>query len=277
MPAFASMSNKPNKSYEIWNKLRMPFVIPCDYSHLHECEWEVFDFGHAGCRKCGAHHVCLNGSCVQLEHTSEGTFCLITGMCIREKNFVANEFDDTYPTYVRQRNMAVMPENNNIVLREHIDDHIQCFFAKEQTLHKTLLHQDKGRLSRSCEDANNLWLDDDLLKQLMSHTQQAIGRLVCICKCKLKMKIKNAEIRNICIGLMYLMKTGIRVHDVCILPHVEAFKQLLPMESTLAKRHDFKPKFITDVENKFKFFFRDVDAKQFIHLGLHLKSVDDSI
>ena len=114
--------------------------------------------------------------------------------------------------------------------------------------------------------------DAQKIADLLAYAKLSINRLVCVCKWKLHMKIKQAEIRNISIGLLYLMKTGIRVHNVCVLPCIEEFHHMLPPESTLIKNHNFKPKHITDVENKFKFFFRDVNMSEFGKLGLHLQT-----
>ena len=245
-------------TYQLWKKMRMPFTIPHQFAHLHTCEWETIDSGEAACIQCGAHHVCGDGKCTQCEETHEGTVCLVTGVCIRTKNFTTNEFDDNYPTYVRQMNMTVMNENSNLILCENINVHVQRFFDVELA----------SKTIKTITPA----FDAQKIADLLAYAKLSINRLVCVCKWKLHMKIKQAEIRNISIGLLYLMKTGIRVHNVCVLPCIEEFHHMLPPESTLIKNHNFKPKHITDVENKFKFFFRDVNMSEFGKLGLHLQT-----
>ena len=156
--------------------------------------------------------MCGDGKCTQCEETHEGTVCLVTGVCIRTKNFTTNEFDDTYPTYVRQMNMTVMNENSNLILCENINLHVQRFFDVELASKITLA------------------FDSQRLADLLAYAKLSINRLVCVCKWKLHMKIKQAEIRNISIGLLYLMKTGIRVHNVCVLPCIEEFHYMLQLK-----------------------------------------------
>ena len=41
-----------------WHKLRSPFVLPPASISFHECEYETFDMGLAGCLLCGRVHRC---------------------------------------------------------------------------------------------------------------------------------------------------------------------------------------------------------------------------
>jgi len=60
----------------------------------------------------------------------------------------------------------------------------------------------------------------------------------------------RAYYKNFTFGMLYLMKSGIQLHGVHILPTVMALQNLLPPESQLQRRFNFKCKNITDVENK---------------------------
>ena len=68
--------------------------------------------------------------------------------------------------------------------------------------------------------------------------------------------MKSGDLRNTIFGLVYLLKTGIYVGCVAIVPRVPELEQFLPHEGQLARYFDFRAKYITDVENKCKFAFR---------------------
>lgn len=49
--------------YNIWHKVRTPFVVPqsiCDHPTQ---QWEVYDIDQAGCKLCGKHHICDISTC----------------------------------------------------------------------------------------------------------------------------------------------------------------------------------------------------------------------
>lgn len=54
--------------------------------------------------------------------------------------------------------------------------------------------------------------------------------------------------RVVVFGLLYLMRSGITIHEICVLPAISALHHMLPNESNLLKHHRFRSKFITDTE-----------------------------
>ena len=62
------------------------------------------------------------------------------------------------------------------------------------------------------------------------------------------MGIRRNDMRVVVFGLLYLMRSGITIHEICVLPAISALHDMLPNESNLLKHHRFRSKFITDTE-----------------------------
>ena len=65
-----------------WRRIRGPFCLPRGL-HGHKCDrhWEVIDGGLAGCRLCGAMHLCFRRSCPTI-CSNEGLVCSVTSVCL---------------------------------------------------------------------------------------------------------------------------------------------------------------------------------------------------
>jgi hypothetical protein len=70
------------------------------------------------------------------------------------------------------------------------------------------------------------------------------------------MSIKPTEVQRITVGLLYLMRCGVAVNGVVVLPQYPEMRKLLPPENTLLKSYGIHPKFITETENRLKFSIR---------------------
>lgn len=114
--------------HRIWSTMHAPFLLPTSvcshqwggsgfgaantaqpFSGMHlvqsrckpadressDTAWQVYDFNQAGCILCGVMHICFDGLC-PVQQNSEGyNICTITGMCVKELNFSAEEYIDT--------------------------------------------------------------------------------------------------------------------------------------------------------------------------------------
>ena len=76
----------------LWTALRQPFVLPKASFGFHECQWERLDLDVLGCVLCGTIHACADGRCQNTEEVEDGHVCVLSGVVIREKRFVATEF-----------------------------------------------------------------------------------------------------------------------------------------------------------------------------------------
>ena len=247
----ANCEYSPEQLYSVWYELRRPFAVPTTATNTHKCVWEIFSTGQAGCLLCAKHHQCSIDVCDNVERASDGTFCTITGMCIKAQNLQINEFEDVYPTYMKQSFVCIPTENTNTILHDRVNEYLTNFLRLPYVVEQMDLFASLNRA------------------QLFKMLSSSIYSLMCICKSKLNMKIKYSEVCSVTIGLLYMMRTGIRAHNICVLPQIPILSKILPAESMLIKLYNFRPKNITDVENKFKFHLRGVPLKKFQHLGLH--------
>ena len=69
------------------------------------------------------------------------------------------------------------------------------------------------------------------------------------------------EVKTYVVGLLYLMRAGVIVKNQQVITKVEILECLLPSENLLESIFGFKSKNITDIENRFKFFFRQISMQ----------------
>ena len=86
--------------------------------------------------------------------------------------------------------------------------------------------------------------------------------------------LRGMETRTLVFGLLYLMRTGMTAHSVCLMPAIPKLVHLLPNESLLPKLFGFEAKFITEVENRFKFMLRMCTTAEIQRMGFRDVDVD---
>lgn len=84
--------------------------------------------------------------------------------------------------------------------------------------------------------------------------------------------ITESKIKDIAIGLLYLMRSGVTMHGIVLLPKCTILCKLLPLETQLETNFKTKSKVITETENLVKTIFRTVTAESLRDYGVH--SVD---
>ena len=112
--------------------------------------------------------------------------------------------------------------------------------------------------------------DDEYQAAVAEQCVRQLRSTLPICNKHLSMNIKRTEMRTAVFDLLFLMRSGICIHDICVLPGITALCKMLPNESNLMKHFDFKSKNITEIENKFKFHLRHADRRQMYNMGFHL-------
>jgi len=271
----------------VWHKLRSPFALPPSSAGFHQCEWETFDMGVAGCLLCGSIHQCSRQLCTQLQQIEDATVCEITGCVVHKSNFVANEFDDT--AMLRNSSSAGILQG---VLSDDIEHYVrllltsrQSMQAHEQELAKITSKFNGYMLSGGtthtcifkCLEASMRRLHSarvlphrfDLAEReaIVHAASQHIGFLVVCTRCRMPHMLRGLDNRTLVFGLLYLMRTGMTAHSVCLMPAITKLVHLLPNESLLPKLFSFKAKHITEVENRFKFMLRTCTAVDIQRMG----------
>ena len=111
----------------------------------------------------------------------------------------------------------------------------------------------------------NLALREKVLRDI----KQVLRHVLNMCRSQWHVNIKPLEIRIYVVGLVYLMRSGVITHNIQVIPCYPILTYLLPAENLLQSVFGIKSKFITDIENKFKYFFRQIPVKNLIKLGFH--------
>lgn len=82
-----------------------------------------------------------------------------------------------------------------------------------------------------------------------------------------KMHLKFTDTINIATGTLYLMRAGVHMHGLCVVPQHATLKHMLPPESTLDLQFGIRPKSITDAENHIKFSLRTASYHSLLQAG----------
>ena len=80
--------------------------------------------------------------------------------------------------------------------------------------------------------------------------------------------VTDTKLRPTTIGLLYMLRNGIVVHELVVLPRLPLLERLLPLESHLDVLFGVKAKCITETENVVKIIFRSVTKQQLIDAGV---------
>lgn len=254
----------------LWQCLRRPFPLSSSMQKYHQCEWEVFDMGVAGCLLCGAIHRCEAGQCPRV-HTEDAEVCTITGFCVRGQIFAESEYSDTVASYNMGRTLH---DKETTVSRDLIQDMVEQlltspnsikayhmeqkrFCVKMQTHLQQLIHaqRDTGvNLVSVIEQAlvlasanKGLLSKYNLqLRKACVHTCTVfISYIINVCMYLSLMPVRPSDVRILVFGLVYLMRTGVLIENVEVIPRLAVLQQILPPENTLMTVHEYRPKYIT--------------------------------
>lgn len=268
----------------------------------HRHEWEPIDIDSAGCLVCGIIHSCGDGGCIVIP-TEDAEVCTITGLCVRDRIWAETEYADTIASYNMGPGLSARPPT---VDRSVVVTYVQQLLTSENSLRSYRMEMARFRCKvqtmiqheiSACGargvnlvqvietvfrnlEGNRLLLpkcDGKMRMYIVNEVSDFICFLVNTCTFYLKMTARASETRVLVFGLLYLMRTGVVVDGNCVIPRVAVLKALLPAENTLQSHHDFRPKFITDVENKFKFMFRSMQGSELRMLSLQSRKVSSSV
>lgn len=276
----------------VWRHLHTPFELCAAARGLHDCEWQLFDADRAGCRRCSYIHVCSADSC-SLVQTEESMVCEITGLCLVPKNFVQSQYSDC----VGYQGGATTSETARVQLGEvrkvvqHVLASDRAEACRARTLEKVHARMHsclqaaiasagadlfnavamiEGSLSAVCQRVD---IPCALPAADMARVVEACAREICmlmsIAYYKLRMPTRPSDMRDNVVGLLFLMRTGITVHDVCVLPRLPLLRFVLPIENMLPKVFGIQSKTVTDVENRYKMNIRQLSRQQLWAAGFN--------
>jgi hypothetical protein len=124
-----------------------------------------------------------------------------------------------------------------------------------------------------------LVFEQGLRDQVARFCANAITRLMVIlnrlCPNLLSVHTNTVHTKNdyVVTGLLYLMRAGLNVHSVTLLPSCPALHYLLPLESCLLHFFGIKSKCVTEIENMVKVNIRSIDRSSLQRFGM--SSVDE--
>lgn len=277
----------------VWRHLHTPFELCAAARGLHVCEWQTFDADRAGCTRCSHVHVCGADSC-NLVQTEEAMVCDITGLCLVPKNFVQGQYSDC----VGYQGAATTSETARVQLSEvrkvvqHIlasDGAATCRARMVDKVNARLygcLQAALGAPGAPCNAVEAIELSIfnvcqrmDVPRVLpaadMARVVDTCAREICmlmsIAYHKLRMPTRPSDMRDCVVGLLFLMRTGITVHDVCVLPRLPLLRFALPIENMLPKIFGIQSKTVTDVENRYKMTIRQLSRQQLLAAGFDVQ------
>jgi hypothetical protein len=282
-----------NRNVLLWKKLRSPFALTSRMKSLHTCQWENIEIDVLGCLTCGAIHHCHADTC-EVVHTSDSTVCVISGVCVKTKNFKQEDFCDRVAPYCFCLNSLpakrIVSEStvylyiNEILCSEktrqsfHID--VRREFQKlllkfthmleNKSVQESLQHGDKTCsiihiveqiFATNGKKAEMLCCYNEALRmEYVEAVVPKITRILNFYQMHCQKSIKPMEVKTYVVGLLYLMRSGVIVNNHQVITKIEILQCLLPSENLLETIFGFKSKNITDIENRFKFFFRQIST-----------------
>ena len=275
-------SKETNVNVRIWKMLNAPFPLPpCSFKY-HSCEWEAIDVDLYGCKLCSSLHHCGKGQCVKYTVACEDyEVCSISGLCLRTTKACAEqEFFDTVLYTQNSRHLQKLSKMENIdfsFIETYVHELLlspktfELWEAKFNKIHSQIckeieaefdpnasfLAQFEKSMTGAIQRHNfSFGWNEALRRNIARKCVDQIHHTLSLCSSNIKLGIRPNELRNTVFGLVYLMRQGIIFANVSVIPKIENLFYFLPTESSLQKAYNFKPKYITDVENRCKFGFR---------------------
>lgn len=282
--SIATLSPYQSALVACWRKLREPFVLPHACNAHHKCEWQRIDIDLFGCTLCSSVHACSEQTCQDKIETEDGIVCRLSGIALRTCRFVEEEFMDNVHLTDYCSTQSIFDEELCSSEIEHIVWELLTSRTTRKIYMLGLLKQvDKMKqLVRTHESTL-----DACVQFLCFNTQErhvrpfnlsARKRMAesCVADCyhvmrtlvhAFKMHLKFTDTINIATGTLYLMRAGVHMHGLCVVPQHAILKHMLPPESTLDEHFGIRPKSITDAENHIKFSLRTASSHDLLQAG----------
>jgi hypothetical protein len=290
---------RSGSQYRAWVCMRKPFLLPIGLPG-HSCSdhWEKFDVDKAACKVCSDIHVCSARTCPSAIE-SDGVICTVTGLFLSQRLVDQHDFpmntENAFCTVAR--NPVVVFAQETPVDQSELDN-ITRILAGILTSNKTQLsitsETDKLmnkmrsvclRQMRKCRlmkrIPNLCELESYLCGHLNGHRippQSVMAsmdeRMECIrfsatAICRL-IHFMRTHCRNIpscmkqggiVVGMLYMMRSGVTIDNITVLPRIARLKHILPLEQHLPTFFKVRAKVVTEAENVIKYNMRGVNPR----------------
>ena len=246
--------------------------MPENTEHYHTCVWEKIDFDKAGCLLCGRLHLCDAITCKDVSTTNDSVICNVTG-CILRNVVITDQWSDTclpvycktethvsndIEKYIAELLMSSKTKESLVRERRKISEALESRFVHEADTAgasknaidriASVLHEVGGRIPAD--------FDADARRNLVDICLRFISPVVASIQGSQSFRSFKYNTRQLVFGLVYLMRSGVYLHDETILPKIVNMQFFVPRECYLRILFDISPSIITDTENKLKFLVR---------------------
>jgi len=287
---------KNGPQYRAWVCMRRPFLLPVGLSG-HTCGeyWEKFDVDKAACKICSNLHVCNSHTCTSIVE-NDGLICDVTGLFLGQRLVHVNDFpqhsgnyhrlESSQPSLLASDNTAVDVDNitrvlDTILLSTKTQTSIDTETIKLVTKLRTLCMRRMRQYRMQKRTPNLCDIDAYLHRSLFGHripppsiSVSCQERHACIKLAALSISRLIAFMRMHCtnvpscvkqggivVGMLYMMRTGVTIDNITVLPRIPQLKRLLPLEQHLPTFFNIRAKVVTEAENVIKYNMRGVNAR----------------
>lgn len=278
-------SKDETEAHRVWRTLRRPFRYPACREHV----WEVYDLDAAGCRKCGAMHLCASNAvdctCPLAQCDDQSRVCTITGAVLREVRHAEEEYVDTCVAPADRAHegggdcLASVAElelevarvvylllEGPVARRYRDEENARQARKVSAGLHKALRASKLRGLQGypcACRHLAEVVSQERNLRFVGSASRRLVKECVQrILACLLDLRAKGVRVAHgdkldglVC-GLLYLLRTGLTYKSHVLLGAIEEVAGCLPYENKLEAYFGISSKNICESENMVKLLFR---------------------
>jgi hypothetical protein len=283
--------------YRAWVCMRRPFLLPPGLAgHVCDNHWEKFDVDKAACKVCSCIHVCSVCTCPST-HELDGVICNITGLFLSQRLVDQYDFPANPETKFASKQISNLFVQESPVDMTDVDS-ITRLVANILTSKKTQLSISmetdklmnkmrsiclrKMRVYRLSKRTPNLCeLDAYLHTVLQGHrvppqsvvssmeervgcikfAAMAICRLITFMRTYCKNVPSCVKQGGIVVGMLYMMRSGVTIDNITVLPRIPRLKHILPLEQHLPTFFNIRAKVVTEAENVIKYNMRGVNPR----------------
>jgi hypothetical protein len=277
-----------------WRAVSEPFVVPKGLVG-HRCRWQCIDFDLAGCTECGAIHRCDAATCPVFEE-EDSHVCTITGNCVRLKRFTHDEFMDN--VVISDLPGPVEREVQLLTDEREVRESVEWLLSSRTAQHS--FEQERGRMEQKhrhllwkllretklrggvpnlCQVMTqilhatnkirvcNTSFQPELRQQVVGRCVYSIVRFLNLMGQRFRSALGALKTSTLVVGTLYLMRMGISMHNITLLPRMPQLQLILPMETHLKTFFQIKCKSITEVENLIKMCLRGLSPAELEKMG----------
>jgi hypothetical protein len=285
--------------YRAWLCMRRPFLLPPGLlGHVCDDHWEKFDVDKAACTVCSNVHVCSACTCPSIQER-DGIICSVTGLFLSQRLVDPYDFpvstENAFNKVHTKRSIVFAQENPidqseldnvtrvvaNILTSTKTQDSISTETAKLMNkMRSVCLRQMRAyRLLKRvpnlcdidaymCSKLNGHRIPPQPVASSMQHREECV-QFAATAICRL-MNFMRTHCRNIpscmkqggiIVGMLYMMRSGVTIDSITVLPRIPRLKHILPLEQHLPTFFNIRAKVVTEAENVIKYNMRGVNPR----------------